>query len=79
MAMKNNSIGTNIENNRDLGNRVINRNIVGVFILSSITIIILFIESIFIILAGIKNGVFKKEVLTKKSNLGFDLIIRRQA
>tara|TARA_Y100001968_G_scaffold261844_1_gene249832 strand:+ start:1036 stop:1275 length:240 start_codon:yes stop_codon:yes gene_type:complete len=46
------------------------------FIVTIIAIILLFIESIYILLSGIKKGFLKKEVLTKKSNLGFDIIIK---
>jgi len=40
-----------------------------------VTIIILSCESVIILLSGLKKGFFKKEVLSKKSNLGFDFKI----
>ncbi len=46
------------------------------YIILNIIIIVLFIESIIVILRGFNKGIFKKEVLTNKSNLGFDLIIK---
>ncbi len=45
-------------------------------ILIYLTIIILFIESVYILIKGIKRGIFRKEVLTQKSKLGFDIIIK---
>ena len=44
-------------------------------ILYSFTLIILLIESIMIIFSGTKKGIFKKETLSNKSNLGFDFKI----
>ncbi len=46
------------------------------FIVSIITILILFLQSIYILLSCFRRGFFKKEVLTTKSNLGFDIIIK---
>tara|TARA_Y100001968_G_C18942440_1_gene519365 strand:- start:268 stop:516 length:249 start_codon:yes stop_codon:yes gene_type:complete len=57
-------------------NLIIKENITQKFIITSLALIILFLESIYILANGIKKGIFKKEVLTKKSNLGFDIIIR---
>ena len=48
------------------------------FIILTIAIFYLFLESISIILHGFKKGFFKKEILSKKTNLGFDLIIKRK-
>ncbi|MBW3042317.1 hypothetical protein DNJ73_06375 [Prochlorococcus marinus XMU1408] len=48
------------------------------FILLLFSIIALFFESIIIILSLFKKGIFKKEILSKKTNLGFDLIIKRK-
>ena len=48
------------------------------FIILLFSILSLFFESIFIIISLFKKGIFKKEVLTKKTNLGFDLIIKRK-
>ena len=42
------------------------------------SIISLFFESIIILFSLFKNGIFKKEILSKKTNLGFDLIIKRK-
>ena len=38
----------------------------------------LFFESIIIIISLFRKGILKKEVLSKKTNLGFDLIIKRK-
>ena len=46
------------------------------FIILLFSIISLFIESIVIILSLFKKGIFKKEILTNKTNLGFDMIIK---
>tara|TARA_Y100001968_G_scaffold314674_1_gene340341 strand:+ start:769 stop:975 length:207 start_codon:yes stop_codon:yes gene_type:complete len=46
------------------------------FIIILFSIISLFIESIIIILGAFKKGILKKEILSKKTNLGFDLIIK---
>ena len=44
----------------------------------SFTLLILLFESMIILLSGLRKGIFKKEVLSKKSNVGFDfkIIIR---
>tara|TARA_B100000700_G_C14687177_1_gene688128 strand:+ start:118 stop:375 length:258 start_codon:yes stop_codon:yes gene_type:complete len=42
----------------------------------TIAIIILFLNSFFVLFSSIKKGFLKKEVLTKKSNIGFDIIIK---
>ena len=42
------------------------------------SIISLFVESIIIIISIFKKGIFKKEILSKETNLGFDLIIKRK-
>ncbi len=48
------------------------------FIIIIFSVLSLFIESIIIIASFFKKGIFKKEVLSKKTNLGFDLIIKRK-
>ena len=48
------------------------------FIILIFSIISLFIESIIIIISLFKKGIFKREILSKKTNLGFDLIIKRK-
>ena len=48
------------------------------FIILILSILSLFFESIIIIISLFKKGIFKKEVLSKKTNLGFDLIIKRK-
>ena len=45
------------------------------FIFYGFTLTILLFESILILLSGFRKGVFKKEILSKKSNLGFDFKI----
>tara|TARA_B100000579_G_C22475433_1_gene685388 strand:- start:465 stop:650 length:186 start_codon:yes stop_codon:yes gene_type:complete len=52
--------------------------IVNNFIILIFSIISLFIESIIIIIGSFKKGIFKREILSKKTNLGFDLIIRKK-
>ncbi len=41
-----------------------------------VVIILLFIESVYILLSIVSKGILKKEILTKKSNVGFDIIIK---
>ena len=48
------------------------------FIILMFSIITLFVESIIIIISLFKKGIVKKEVLSKKTDLGFDLIIKRK-
>ena len=42
------------------------------------SIISIFFESIIIIISLFKKGIVKKEVLSNKTDLGFDLIIKRK-
>ena len=48
------------------------------FIILIISTISLFVESIITIISSFKKGIFKKEILSKKTDLGFDLIIKRK-
>ena len=48
------------------------------FIILIFSFISLFIESIVIIISIFKKGIFRKEILSKKTDLGFDLIIKRK-
>ena len=48
------------------------------FIILIFSIISLFVESIITIISLFKKGIFKKEILSKKTDLGFDLIIKRK-
>ena len=48
------------------------------FIILIFSIISLFVESIIIIISLFKKGIFKREILSKKTDLGFDLIIKRK-
>ena len=48
------------------------------FIILIFSIISLFIESIITIISFFKKGILKKEILSKKTDLGFDLIIKRK-
>ena len=50
-----------------------NNNITNNFIILLFSIISLFLESIKIIISLFRKGVFKKEILSKKTNLGFFL------
>ena len=40
-----------------------------------LTVGILFYDSILVLIKGLKRGIFKKEVLSRKSKLGFDFKI----
>ena len=55
-----------------------NNSITNSFIILIFSIISLFVESIIIIISFFKKGILKKEVLSKKTDLGFDLIIKRK-
>jgi len=55
-----------------------NNSITNNFIILIFSILSLFFESIIIIISLFKKGFLKKEVLSKKTNLGFDLIIKRK-
>ena len=48
------------------------------FIILIFSIISLFFESIIIIISLFRKGIVKKEILSKKTDLGFDLIIKRK-
>jgi len=48
------------------------------FIILVFSIISIFFESIIIIISLFKKGIVKKEILSKKTDLGFDLIIKRK-
>ena len=48
------------------------------FIILIFSVISLFLESIIIIISLFKKGIFKREILSKKTDLGFDLIIKRK-
>ena len=48
------------------------------FIILILSIISIFVESIVIIISLFKKGFLKKEILSKKTDLGFDLIIKRK-
>ena len=55
-----------------------NNSITNNFIILIFSIFSLFIESIIIIISLFRKGILKKEVLSKQTNLGFDLIIKRK-
>ena len=55
-----------------------NNSITNNFIIMIFLILSLFFESIIIIISLFKKGILKKEVLSRKTNLGFDLIIKRK-
>ena len=55
-----------------------NNSVTNNFIILIFSIFSLFFESIIIILSLFRKGILKKEVLSKKTNLGFDLIIKRK-
>ncbi len=55
-----------------------NNSLASDFIIILFSVVFLFIESIVIILSLLKKGIFKREILSKKTNLGFDLIIKNK-
>ena len=55
-----------------------NTSITNNFIILVFSVIYLFIESIIIMISLFKKGILKREILSKKNNLGFDLIIKRK-
>ena len=55
-----------------------NNSITNSFIILIFSIISLFFESIIIIISCFRNGILKKEILSKRTDLGFDLIIKRK-
>ena len=59
-------------------NQLNNDSVVNSFIILIFSIISLFVESILIIISLFKKGILKKEILSKKTDLGFDLIIKRK-
>ena len=62
------SINIRKESNRnDLRNNII---------FAYIAIIFLCLESIYILFSALRKGIFKQEILTKKSDIGFDIIIK---
>jgi hypothetical protein len=58
--------------------KINNNSIANNFIILIFSIISLFVESIITIISLFKKGIFKKEILSKKTDLGFDLIIKRK-
>tara|TARA_B100001250_G_scaffold307653_1_gene269508 strand:+ start:357 stop:581 length:225 start_codon:yes stop_codon:yes gene_type:complete len=55
-----------------------NKSIANNYIIIILSIFSLFFESIVIIISLFRKGILKKEVLSQKNNLGFDLIIKRK-
>ena len=53
----------------------INNGVGSNYIVFMATIFIIFLESVYVILNIFKKGFFKKEVLSKNSNIGFDVKI----
>tara|TARA_B100000700_G_C14913619_1_gene793524 strand:- start:948 stop:1145 length:198 start_codon:yes stop_codon:yes gene_type:complete len=53
-----------------------NLNLTNEFIVYAITLIAIFIESTLEVLEILKKGIFKNEVLSNESNIGFDVEIR---
>ena len=56
----------------------INNSTTNNFIILIFSVISLFFESIIILISLFKKGILKREILSKKTNLGFDLIIKRK-
>tara|TARA_Y100001968_G_scaffold250691_1_gene235788 strand:- start:72 stop:278 length:207 start_codon:yes stop_codon:yes gene_type:complete len=55
-----------------------NDSITNNFIILIFSILSLFYESLIIIISLFKKGIIKKEILSEKTNLGFDLIIKKK-
>jgi len=55
-----------------------NNSITNYCIILIFSVVSLFVESIIIIISFFKKGIFKREILSKKTDLGFDLIIKRK-
>ena len=55
-----------------------NNSIISKSIIIFFAVITLFYESVLTLLGSFRRGILKKEILTKKNNLGFDLIIKRK-
>ena len=55
-----------------------NNSITNNFIVFILSVLFLFIESLIIIISLFNKGILKKEILSKKTDLGFDLIIKRK-
>ena len=51
------------------------KDFVSLSIFTFLTVLIVFIDSIWTLMKAIKTGIIRKEVLSEKSNLGFDLDI----
>ncbi len=49
--------------------------LITITIYAFLIVIVIFLESICTLLKGIRKGIFKKEILTKTSGLGFDIDI----
>ena len=64
----------NQDNTKSQKNNTITNN----FIILIFSVISLFLESIIIIISLFKKGIFKREILSKKTDLGFDLIIKKK-
>ena len=62
-------------NNEELKNHE-DKKIVYNFIITVLAAIVLLIESIYILMSGLKTGILKKEILTTRSDIGFDIIIK---
>ena len=70
---------TNMKNQDNKNTKPTNNNsITNNFIILIFSVIYLFVESIIIIVSFFKKGILKGEILSKKTNLGFDLIIKRK-
>ena len=67
-----------MENKKNLINKSDN-SLTNNFIVLILSVVYLFVESLVIIIGGLfKKGILKKEILSKKTRLGFDLIIKRK-
>ncbi|AAQ00203.1 MULTISPECIES: hypothetical protein [Prochlorococcus] len=64
-----------MDSTNKISNKSNEKDLVSLFISILLTMIIIFIESIYILIRAIDKGILKKEVLSRKSNLGFDIDI----
>tara|TARA_Y100001968_G_C19382181_1_gene730903 strand:- start:591 stop:785 length:195 start_codon:yes stop_codon:yes gene_type:complete len=56
-----------------------NKNYIFEAVFLLLIIIILFVDSLITLFSGLTKGIFKKEIITSKNNLGFDFEIRMKS
>ncbi len=76
MKKRNNPLENHPSSNKNNFEETQDKSVTYNLIIAIVVLLILFLESIFILLSSIKKGILKKEVLTKSSNIGFDIVIK---